>query len=133
MTESAGTESAVNLVVCDANCQNESVTECLVQCKTAGGQTQTHRSVGTADTQHIPTLSFTAEHIPFSHVGTRILNQLREELLSQAECYLHQALSGTRATCSFREAVPRPSPPLRTEASFTSLMHRRAYRREAGW
>lgn len=43
-----------------------------------------------------------AEHIPFLHMGTRILNQLREELLSKAECYLHQALSGTSAVCYFR-------------------------------
>ena len=46
-----------------------------------------------------------AEHIPFLHMGTRILNQLREELLSKAECYLHQALSGTSAVCYFRVPV----------------------------
>lgn len=46
-----------------------------------------------------------AEHIPFLQMGTRILNQLREELLSKAECYLHQALSGTSAVCYFRVPV----------------------------
>lgn len=68
---------------------------------------QTHRSVCTADTKHIPIHFFfpQAEHIPFLHMGTRILNQLREELLSKAECYLHQALSGTSAVCYFRVPV----------------------------
>lgn len=92
MTEKAqeGTESIVNLIVYDVNCQNESVTECLMHCMIAGGQTQAavskHITVSVLLIHsifqfHSNTLSFLffrAEHIPFSHMGTRILNQLRE-------------------------------------------------------
>lgn len=49
---------------------------------------------------------FAAGHIPFSHMATRILNQLREELLYQAQCYLHQALSSASAASYLRVSVP---------------------------
>lgn len=66
-------------------------------------------------------------------MGTRILNQLREELLSQAECYLHQALSGTSAVCYFRVLVPLPSLRLKREATFPLMMRKSAYHWEAKW
>lgn len=68
---------------------------------------------------------------PFSHMETRILNQLREELLSKAECYLHQALSGTSAMSYFRVPVPLPTLLLKREATFPLMMRKGTYHWEA--
>lgn len=67
----------------------------------------------------------------FSHMETRILNQLREELLSKAECHLHQALSGTSAMSYFTVPVPLPSLLLKREATFPLMMRKGTYHWEA--
>lgn len=43
------------------------------------------------------------------HTETRVQKQLREELLPNAEGYLHQAMSSASAVSYFRVPVPRPA------------------------
>lgn len=76
---------------------------------------------------------FSAEHILFSHMGTRILNQVREELLPLAERYLHQSLSSTTAMCYLRVPVPLLSLPVEREATFPLVMRKSVYHWEAKW
>lgn len=117
------------------------VTECLGHCIIACGETQAvvsnHITVSVlmihSIFQYIFLLLFYSRAYPIFTHGDKNINQLREELLSTAEGYLHQALSGTSAVCYFSVSVPLQSLVLKREATLPLMMRKSAYHWEAKW